>query len=101
MDEVLRQLGQIEVDDVRDVRYVDTAGGNVSGYEHAVMALREAAQGGIALRLRAVAVNLGRRPAGTRELARHAVRSMLGTHEDEEAALLRTEQMLEQLLLLF
>ena len=98
--EVLGFLGHVVVDHVGDVGDIDAASGDVGGDQHAMMSLSEAAQGGVALRLRAIAVNLDGLVAGALEAAGDAIRSMLGAHEDEEAALLRAEQMLEKLLLL-
>jgi hypothetical protein len=63
MNKVFGNLGHVEVDHVRHVGHVDAARGNVSGDQHAMMALGEAAQRLVALGLRAVAMNLRRRMA--------------------------------------
>ena len=87
MDKVLGHLGHVEVDYVRHVGHIDAASGNVGGHQHAVTPLGEAAQGLVALGLRAVAVNLRRRVAGARQPARHAICAVLGAHENQKAAL--------------
>ena len=100
MDKVLGPLGHIEVNDVGHVGHVDAAGGHVSSHENPMMPFGKAAQRRIPLRLRAVAVNLRRRMSGSDKTAGHAVRSMLGAHEDQKAALFGAQQVLEQFLLL-
>ena len=97
---VLGHLGHIEVDDVRHVGHIDAAGSHVGSHQHAVMPLGEAAQRRIPLGLRAVAVNLRRRPAGAGKPPRHAIRSVLGAHKDQKAARLGLQQVLQKLLLL-
>ena len=57
VDEVVRGIGHVVVDDVRDVGDVDAAGGDVGGDQDAVLAVGEALEGGGALGLRAVAVD--------------------------------------------
>ncbi len=100
MHEVLGQLGHVVVDHVRDVLHVDAACRNVSGHQNAMPAFSEAAQSGVPLRLRAVAVNLRGCVARAAQAVGKPVGSMLGAHEDEEAALLvLPQQMLEQFLL--
>src|SRR4051794_17830583 len=86
MNKVFRYLGQVIVDHVRHVWHVDAARGHVGGYQHAVTALGETAQSSIALRLRAVAVDLRCRPSGAREASRHAIGAMLGPHEYQETS---------------
>ena len=54
VDEIFGQRGQIVIDDVRNALDVQSAGGHVGGYENAVIAFLESAQGLVALRLRAV-----------------------------------------------
>src|ERR1039458_9038430 len=98
MNKVLGHLGHIEVDDVRHVGHVDTAGGNVGGNEHAMTALGEAAQSLIALGLRAVAVNLRGGMAAANEATSYAVCAVLGAHENQKASLLCAKKVLEQLL---
>ena len=95
MNKVLCHLGHVEVDHLRHVGHVDAPGGYVCRNENAVTALGEAAQRGVALGLRAVAVNLRRRVPTANQPARYAVRAVLGAHEDEEAARLRAQQVFE------
>ena len=45
-------------------------------------------------------MNLRRRMAAANQPARHAIRAVLGAHEDQEAARLRSQQVFEQFLLL-
>ena len=61
MDEILSHLGQVVVDDVGDVVHVQAARGDVRGDQHLITAFLKSAQGRVALRLRAVAVNHARR----------------------------------------
>ena len=64
MHKILGNFGQIEVDYVCDVGHVEAARGDIRGDEHAVPTLREVAESLVALRLRAVAVNLDRCMSG-------------------------------------
>src|ERR1035437_1090150 len=97
---VFGHLGHIEVDDVSHVSNVDSACGHVGSDQYAVMPLRKAEQGGGALGLRPVAVNLRSRMAGPNQPARHAVCAMLGANKDQETARFSAKQVLEKLLLL-
>src|ERR1035437_5666660 len=72
VNEVFSDLGHVEIHHVSDIGHVDAASGNVGSNQHAVAALGEAAQSGVTLCLRAVAVNLRRRPAGAGKTAGHA-----------------------------
>ncbi len=58
-------------------------------------ALGKAAQGSIALRLAAIAVDAGRLPTGMRELLRYTLGAMLGADEDQEASSFRTKQVFQ------
>ncbi len=60
MHEVFGDFRDIVIDDVRDVRNIDTARGNIGGDEDTVIAVGKAFEGLVALRLRAVAVYLRR-----------------------------------------
>jgi len=55
VDEVVRGVGQVVVDDVGDVLHIDAAGGYVGRDENAVLAVLEALQRGGALGLAAIA----------------------------------------------
>ena len=96
VDEVVRGVGQIVVDDVSDVLDVDAARGNVGGDQHAVLAVLEALEGGGALRLAAIAVDDVSVVAELLELLRDAVGAVLGAREDEERALFFAEHLVEQ-----
>ena len=100
MHEIFSQLRHVKVDDVRHIGNVDAARRDIGRHEHPVTAFGKALERLVSLTLRTVAVNLRRRPARTAEAARNAIGAMLGAHKHEEAALLGTEQVFEQLLLL-
>src|SRR5271163_2880566 len=59
VNEILRDVRQVVVDDVGDVLHVDAAGGDVGGHENLDAALLKPGQRGKTLGLRAVAVNHG------------------------------------------
>src|SRR5579859_7811941 len=86
MDKVFGDVGQIVVDDVRDVLDVDAASGNVSGHEHAILPALEPREGGSTLRLRAVAVNHGGVDALTVQVLGDAFGAALGARENKAAA---------------
>ena len=100
VDKVLRFLGQIVVDDVRHVRHIDAARRNVGRHQHAVRAVGKALQRGNTLRLGAVAVDARRVVAHAAQPIGQPVRAMLGAGEDQEAALMLAQQVLQQLGLL-
>ncbi len=81
MDEILRDFGQIVVDDVRDVLHVNAAGGQVSGYEDAEAPLLETGERCGALRLRAVAMDHGGREAFAIQAFGNALSAALGARE--------------------
>ena len=76
VNEILRDLGQIVIDDVGDVLHMDTARGEVGGDEDPDAALLKRRQCGHALRLRAVAVNHG----GGEAIAIEALAAVSYTH---------------------
>src|SRR5208282_5221312 len=61
MHKVLGHFGQIEVDHLGNVGYIDATGGYVGCHQHTMPSLGEVAQSRVALRLRTVAVNLNGR----------------------------------------
>ena len=65
-----------------------------------MVSLSEAAQGRVALRLRAIAMDLRGGVTGASQTARDSIGAMLGAHEDKKTALARSEQMLKEFLLL-
>ena len=99
VDEVLRDLGQVVVDDVGDVLHVNAAGGQVGRDQNAVASLLESGQGGGALRLRAVAVNHGGGKAFTIQVLGQALGAALGAGEDQAASGFLGEQAVEYFLL--
>ena len=88
VDEVVAGIGQVVVDDVRDVGDVDAASGDVGGDQDAVLAVGEALESGGALGLAAVAMDGVGVVAELLELLRDTVGAMLGAREDEEGSLL-------------
>src|SRR3954451_5681680 len=99
VDEVLGDLRQVVVDDVRDALDVNAAGGDISGDQDAVVAFLEALQRLVALALAAVAVDRGGLEAALGEPLGQAIGAVLGAGEDEERTLLIAEHLLEQRLL--
>src|SRR4051812_41250788 len=70
-DIVLVALRCREVDNMRNVSNVDTAGGNVSGHEYRDIALLEACEGALALSLGLAAVDsVGLKAAGNQLLTK-------------------------------
>src|SRR5579863_2439975 len=59
VDEILRIIRQIVIDDVRDVLHVNAARGHIGGHQDAIAALLESCECRVALGLRAVAMNHG------------------------------------------
>ena len=96
MDEVVGAVGQVVVDDVRDVRDVDAAGGDVGRDQDAALAGGERLERGSALRLRAVAVDDVHVVAELLQLFGDAVGAVLGAGEDEVCALFFAQHLVEQ-----
>jgi len=84
MNEVLRNLREIVIHDVRDAVHVDAAGRHVGGDQHAIVSVLEPTEGLVALILAAVAVNGCSLHTLNRQLFREAVRPALGPGEDQE-----------------
>ena len=59
MDEIFRNLRQVEVHDVRDAVDVDSSCGNIRGDQHTITPLLKTTKSLIALTLSAIAVNTG------------------------------------------
>ena len=92
VDVRLRHLGNIKVDDVRQLLDVDPARGNVRRDKDAAAPLLEGGQRRLTGVLRFVAVDRLRGEAGTRQIARHAVSAVLRPREDEHGDELRVFQ---------
>src|SRR5271154_5124915 len=92
MDEILGDLRQIVVDDLRDVVHVNAAGGEIGGHEDAGTPLLESGERRGPLRLRAPAVNQRRGETFAGQAEREAFGSALGAREDQAAALVLGEQ---------
>jgi hypothetical protein len=71
----------IEVNDAGKCLNVNSSSRDVSGDQHANLAILDASQGALALRLRTVAVNRYGTNATLFKLASQAVRTVLGTSE--------------------
>src|SRR5271154_2103215 len=92
MDEVLGDFRQIVVDDLGDVVHVNPARGQISRYEDADTPLLESGECRGALRLRTPAVNHGRSEAFAVQAESQAFASALGAREDENSALILSQQ---------
>ena len=91
-------VGQVEVDDVRDVVDVEAAGGDVAGHQHARLALLEVVQGPGADVLRFVGVDGLAGDAGPDEPPGDLIGPVLGAGEHERPRHHRVlEQMFEQI----
>ena len=97
MDVVLGVGGDVEVDDVADVRDVDAAREHVGGHEHVHLAVAELLEGALALALAAVAVDGSARDAGAPQATAAGVGAVLGACEyDDAACALALEHLCEQ-----
>mmetsp|Transcript_1216 Transcript_1216/g.4516 ORF Transcript_1216/g.4516 Transcript_1216/m.4516 type:complete len:670 (+) Transcript_1216:981-2990(+) len=85
------------VDDAFDVGDVEPAGGDIGGDEERRAALLEGCDGGGAVALLHVAVNLGDIPTHAAERLAHARRLLFVQHKDEDAALGRRVVLLQEL----
>src|SRR5277367_2630752 len=92
MDEVLGDFRQIVVDDLGDVVHVNPARGQISRYKDADTPLLESGECRGALRLRTPAVNHGRSEAFAVQAESQAFASALGAREDENSALILSQQ---------
>ena len=81
----LGHLGQLEIDDVRDVVDVDATGRNVGRDQDAQLGVAEEVERMLALLLALVAVNGGDTNAGRVQMLGHLVGATLGAREDERA----------------
>src|SRR5580658_3712966 len=86
VNEVLRDVRQIVVDDVHDVLYVDSARSEIRRHEYAIAPLLESSKGCIPLRLRAVAMDHRRGKAVAVQALGDALGAALGAREDEASA---------------
>ena len=95
MDEVFSDFGDVIVDDVGDVITVQSAGGDVGGDQYLEAAFLESAEGAVALRLRAVAVNHGGGEAVAGKVLGEALGAALGAGEDERLTFFVVEKLAE------
>ena len=86
MNKVFGYFRDVVIDYMRNMLYIDAARGHVGSDENAMTAFGEALERLVALRLRAIAVNLRGRVTGANEAAGYAICTMLGANEDQEAA---------------
>ncbi len=87
MDEVLGNLRQVVVDDVRDVLHVNAARGHVGSYQHLEASGVESAERAGSLRLGAIAVNHRRGEAVANQALGQTFRTALGAREDQGLSL--------------
>src|SRR5271157_666773 len=97
MNKVLGNLWQIIVDDMRNIRDVDAARGDVRRHQDLELTLVEAVQGPGALRLGAVAVNHGRRKSVAHQALGQAFGPALGARENQGLSLLGVEKLAQQI----
>jgi hypothetical protein len=83
VNEVFRHLRQIVVDHVSHVIAVQASRRDVGCDQHLIAAFLKSAQRGVALRLRAIAVNHGRRKAIALQFLGQPLRAALGAGEDQ------------------
>lgn len=101
MHVILRVERDIEIDDVTDLRHIDTTRGDVGRDEHVVTAITKALQGVLALALSTIRVERSDRMAVAGKELRDAVRAMAGTAEDDDGVVIDLiEKRLEQIGLL-
>ena len=84
MHVILRVEWHVKIDDMADLRHVDTTRSDVRGDEHVVTAITKAFQGIFTLTLGAVRVERSDRMAVAGKELRDAVRAMAGTAEDDD-----------------
>ena len=83
MDEVLGMVGQIVVDDVRDVLHIDAARSNIGRHQHLESASVEAGERARSLRLGAIAVNHGRGETVAHQALRQPLGAALGARKHQ------------------
>ncbi len=83
MDVGIGSIGHVEVDDVRDAFNIKSTRRNIGGDHDGEMSTFETAQGLLTLSLCAIAVQTRDLMSRVRDLARHFVRAMFGTGENE------------------
>src|SRR5580704_9776058 len=96
MDVAFGLVGQVEVNHVRYVGDIESAGGHVRRDHHAKLVRAESRERRVALALRAVAVNLHRLDVGAYQQLGDPVRTALGACEDDRALHFGTLENLEQ-----
>src|ERR671935_1642645 len=96
VDVILRRVRKVEVHDVRDLRHVDAACGDVRRHQDAIAAGTKAVEGLATLRHRAVGVQPGYAMPGRGHRAGESIRSMLGAGEYQRLTALLTEELQQQ-----
>src|SRR5437879_473997 len=99
VDKILGYFGQIVVDDVRDVLYVNAARSEIRRHQDAEAALLEPGQSRGALRLRAVAMNHGGGEASAVQTLGNPFGSALGSRKHQALSLFLGQQALQHFLL--
>ncbi len=96
----VHRVGDVEVDDVGDVGYVNAARRYVGRHQHVEFAVAEAVEGVLSLVLRHVALQRRRVEFALQQIARQVAGAMFGAGEDEHAPGRRlVEQRQQQVLL--
>ena len=88
----LRHLGDVEVDDVRQLLDVNAARGDIGGHQHAAAALLEGRKRGLPGPLRLVPMDRLRRKPGPRQIARDPIGPVLRAGEHQHGDELRVLQ---------
>ena len=96
MDVALRLDRHVEVDDVRNLRDIDTARGDIRGNQYPGITGLECFEGSLSGVLRLVTMNGFGRDAGSHQLLRHPVGAVLRPGEDDGPADLRAKEELFQ-----
>src|SRR6202158_2952 len=95
VDEVFRHLGQIVVDDVGDVVAMQAARSDVGGDQHLKASFLKSAEGAVALRRRAIAVNHGGGKPVASQFLSQALGATFRAGEDESLSFFRVEELTE------
>src|SRR5215471_11679633 len=97
MNEILRNFWQIVVDDMHDVLHVNSARSHIRRHQNLIASLLESCQSGIALRLRAVSMNLRRCKSVIHQIRRDPLRLSLCSRKNKHPACLARQQMFQSI----
>ena len=96
VDVVIRHIGHVEADYMRDVVHVQSPRRDVRGHQHLKVAAAKTFHGSVPLWLCQVAVQLGHLEAVGGDGARQALGRLLGAREDQDRRHLRMPQQVAQ-----